>query len=119
MGKLRTLLGFILIVITMVTIAIFSIQNIEMVTVQWLTFTSIEITSGLIMVASFGVGLLLSVLLWETKTLEPKVIKSKKKARPPRSAPAPTMDYASMRDKINRSDKEQQYDWSDPASKEW
>ncbi|NJM77370.1 MAG: DUF1049 domain-containing protein [Acaryochloridaceae cyanobacterium RU_4_10] len=56
-------LAFLIIGLAIVGAALFSVQNATSVSIQFLSWRSIELPLGLILILSFTVGLLLAVIL--------------------------------------------------------
>ncbi|MEO1339973.1 MAG: lipopolysaccharide assembly protein LapA domain-containing protein [Cyanobacteria bacterium J06635_13] len=63
MKSFTSLLSSLILAIMLVAIAIFSIQNIQDVSLQFLTFRSIDIPVGVLLAFCSAVGMILSALL--------------------------------------------------------
>jgi len=90
-------------------IAIISMQNIEPITLKFLWFQSIELTTGLLLAFSLGIGLLLGSIFFSSNSNNRKNFNQKKaKFNRPRRE-----DFER---KNKRNDKE---DWSQKPSQDW
>ena len=112
MTNITNILTSIIIAIWIAFIAIFSIQNIQPVTLNFFWFQSIQLTTGIVLSFSLGIGLILGTITFNFNKKRKKVKSSKnnksKFSRPRRE------DFTQK-----NNNKDPREDWGTKSSEEW
>jgi uncharacterized integral membrane protein len=114
MKTISNILVSIIISIWIGLIAIFSVQNIQPVTLNFLWYESIQLTTGLVLSFSVGIGFLLGGIISGFAS-------KNKKRNIPKKKPSKTKFSRVRREEVANTNKKQNTgeDWTQKPSEDW